>query len=104
MYAIVETGGKQYRVAPNDKITVEKLPGKAGDSLSLDRVLLVADGDKISIGKPTVPGAAVKATLLAQRRGTQTRVVKYKKRTGEHNRKGHRQQLSILRIEGISLA
>lgn len=103
MYAIVETGGKQYRVAANDKITVEKLAGKAGDSLSLDKVLLVADGDSVTVGKPTVAGAKVKATLLGQLRGTQTRVVKYKKRSGQYNRKGHRQALSALKIESISL-
>lgn len=104
MYAIIETGGKQYRVAANDTIKVEKLAGKAGDTLSLDKVLLVADGDAVQVGKPTVAGASVKATLLGQLKGSRTRVVKYKKRTGEHLRKGHRQELTSLKIESISLA
>lgn len=103
MYAIIETGGKQYRVAANDKIKVEKLAGKAGDSLTLDKVLLVADGDNVQVGKPTVSGAKVKATLLAQELGTHQRVVKYKKRSGQYLRKGHRQEITALKIESITL-
>ncbi len=103
MYAIIETGGKQYRVSANDTINVEKLDGKAGDKLTLDRVLLVADGDNLQVGKPTVAGAKVQATLLSQQRGSRTRVVKYKKRSGEYLRKGHRQALTSLKIETISL-
>lgn len=103
MYAIIETGGKQYRVSANDKINVEKLDGKAGDTLTLEKVLLVADGDNVQVGKPTVSGAKVQATLLSQLSGSRTRVVKYKKRSGEYLRKGHRQALTSLKIETISL-
>lgn len=104
MYAIIETGGKQFRVAANDTINVEKLDAKAGDSLTLDKILLVADGDKVTVGKPVVAGAAVKATVLAQRRGTRVRAEKFKRRTGEYHRHGHRQYLTTLKIEAISLA
>jgi len=103
MYAIIETGGKQFRVAANDKINVEKLAAKAGDKLTLDKVLLLADGDNVTVGKPTVSGAKVQATVLAQVRGTRTRVEKYKKRTGQYHRRGHRQSLTTLKIETISL-
>ena len=103
MYAIIETGGKQFRVTANDKINVEKLAGKAGEKLTLEKVLLVADGDAVTVGKPTVAGAKVQATVVAQTRGSRTRVVKYKKRTGEHNRQGHRQSLTTLKIDTISL-
>lgn len=103
MYAIIETGGKQYRVAANDKINVEKLDAKAGDKLTLEKVLLVADGDNLQVGKPTVAGAKVQVTVLAQDRGSRVRVVKYKKRKGEFLRRGHRQALTSLKIETISL-
>ena len=102
MYAIIETGGKQYRVADNDTITVEKLNAEAGATLALDKVLLLADGDDVTVGKPTVAGAKVQATVLAQKRGTRVRAEKYKKRTGEYLRKGHRQSLTTLKIESIS--
>jgi large subunit ribosomal protein L21 len=103
MYAIIETGGKQYRVAANDTIKVEKLDAKVGDKLSLDKVLLVADGDNVQVGKPTVSGASVKATVVHQGRGTRTRVAKYKKRSGEYLRHGHRQSITSLKIETVSL-
>ena len=77
---------------------------KAGDKLSLGKVLLVADGDKVTVGKPTVAGAAVEATVLAQRRGTRVRAEKFKRRTGQYHRQGHRQYMTTLKIEAISLA
>jgi large subunit ribosomal protein L21 len=103
MYAIIETGGKQYRVAANDTIKVEKLDAKVGDKIDLAKVLLVADGDNVQVGKPTVNGAKVKATVVYQGRGTRTRVAKYKKRSGEYLRKGHRQAITSLKIETVSL-
>jgi large subunit ribosomal protein L21 len=104
MYAIIETGGKQFRVAANDTINVEQIEAKAGDKLTLEKVLLVADGDAVTVGKPTVSGAKVAATVLSQRRGTRVRAEKFKRRTGEYHRHGHRQYLTTLKIEGISLA
>lgn len=104
MYAIIETGGKQYRVAANDILHLEKLTGKTGDTLTLDKVLLVADGDTLHTGKPTVSGAKVTAKVLAQRRGAHVRTSKFKRRGGYFNRMGHRQALTTLKIEKIALA
>ncbi len=104
MYAIIETGGKQYRVAANDTINVEKLDAEAGATLALERVLLVADGDTVTVGKPLVGGAKVQARVVAQKRGTRVRVEKFKRRTGEYHRHGHRQSMTTLKIEAISLA
>jgi large subunit ribosomal protein L21 len=103
MYAIIETGGKQFRVTANDTITVEKLDAKTGDKLSLGKVLLVADGDKVTVGKPVVGGASVSATVVAQKRGTRVRAEKFKRRTGQYHRQGHRQYMTTVKIEAISL-
>lgn len=102
MYAIIETGGKQFRVAANDIINVERLAAENGAKLSMDKVLLLADGDDVTVGKPTVAGAKVEATVVAQKRGSRVRAEKYKKRTGEYLRKGHRQSLTTLKIESIT--
>ncbi|MGH7442439.1 MAG: 50S ribosomal protein L21 [bacterium] len=104
MYAIIETGGKQFRVTAQDTINVEKLDAKAGDTLALDKVLLIADGDTVTVGKPVVVGAKVKAKVLEQKRGTRVRAEKFKRRTGEYHRHGHRQYMTTLKIESISLA
>ncbi len=103
MYAVIETGGKQYRVAENDRLTVDRLEGKAGDILELGRVLMVADGDKISMGKPALTGAKVTAKVLGQPRGKKIRVAKFRRRKGYFNRMGHRQELTTLSIEKISI-
>ncbi|HTB23476.1 MAG TPA: 50S ribosomal protein L21 [bacterium] len=104
MYAIIETGGKQFRVAANDTINVEQIDIKAGEKLSLERVLLVADGDKVTVGKPLVGGARVQALVVAHKRGTRVRAEKFKRRTGQYHRHGHRQYMTTLKIEAISLA
>lgn len=104
MYAVIETGGKQYRVTDGERLTVEKLEGEIGSKLTLGKVLLVADGDKVTLGKPTVAGAKVEATVLSQDRTQKVRVVKFKRRTGYHHRIGHRQSVTTLRVEKISLA
>lgn len=104
MYAIIETGGKQFRVAAQDTINVEMLEGKAGEKLSLDKVLLIADGDNVTVGKPLVGGAKVEATVVAQKRGSRVRAEKFKRRTGQYHRRGHRQYMTTLKIESISLA
>jgi large subunit ribosomal protein L21 len=103
MYAIIKTGGKQFRVAANDIVHVDKLAGKKGESITLDQVLLVADGDNVQAGKPTVTGASVKATVLAQSRGAHVFISKFKRRGGYFNRMGHRQALTTLKIEKIAL-
>ena len=102
MYAVIKTGGKQYRVAPNDVIKVEKLAGEAGETIKLDQVLLVADGDSINLGAPTVAGAAVEATVLEQTRGPKIKIFKKKRRQNYRRTNGHRQHLTVLRITGIA--
>ncbi|PKU24282.1 50S ribosomal protein L21 [Telmatospirillum siberiense] len=98
MFAVIKTGGKQYKVAPNDVIRVEKLPGQAGDTVTLDQVLLVDD----KIGAPLVAGASVTATLLEQTRGDKVIIFKKKRRQNYRRKKGHRQELTVLRITGIA--
>ena len=98
MFAVIQTGGKQYKVAPNDVILVEKLPGLAGDTVTLDQVLMV--GDKV--GAPLVAGASVTATLVEQTRGEKIIVFKKKRRQNYRRKKGHRQDLTVLRITGIN--
>ncbi len=102
MYAVIETGGKQYRVAENDRVTVEKLEGKPGEVVTFEKVLLVADGDKISLGS-AVKGAKVSGTVLLQDRGERIRVAKFIRRGGYYNRMGHRQYLTTVTINKISL-
>ncbi|MTJ83971.1 MAG: 50S ribosomal protein L21 [Telmatospirillum sp.] len=98
MFAVIKTGGKQYKVAPNDVIRVEKLPGQAGDTVTLDQVLMV--GDKV--GAPLVEGASVTATLLEQTRADKVIIFKKKRRQNYRRKKGHRQELTVLRVTGIA--
>jgi len=100
-FAVVETGGKQYKVKTGEVIDVEKLPAEAGDSIELDRVLLVSAGDQVSVGTPTVPGAKVLATVLAQDRGKKVIVFKYKAKVRYRRKLGHRQDLTRLQINEI---
>ncbi len=97
MFAVIKTGGKQYKVAKDDVILVEKLAGEAGSEVILDQVLMV--GDKI--GAPTVPGASVKATLVEQTRGEKIIVFKKRRRQNSRRKNGHRQDLTVLRITEI---
>ena len=101
MYAVIHTGGKQYRVAKNDVIQVEKLPGAAGETIELDRVLMLGDGAEATIGAPLVDGALVSATILEQMRGPKIIVFKKKRRKNYRRTKGHRQDLTVLRITDI---
>jgi large subunit ribosomal protein L21 len=101
MYAVIRTGGKQYKVAKNDVISVERLPGEAGDDLTLDQVLMVGGDGDTKVGAPLVEGAAVSATLLEQGRGDKIIVFKKKRRQNYRRKRGHRQDLSILRITDI---
>lgn len=100
-YAVVETGGKQYRVSVGDKVDVESLPFKEGEPVELDRVLLVADGEQVKVGQPTVPGAKVKATVVANDRGKKIVVFKYKPKVRYRRRLGHRQDFTRLEINEI---
>jgi large subunit ribosomal protein L21 len=98
MFAIIETGGKQYKVSPNDVIKVELLPGVAGDTITFDKVLMV-DG---KVGTPTVAGASVTGTLLEQGRGPKLIIFKKRRRQNSRRKNGHRQDLTVVRITGIA--
>jgi large subunit ribosomal protein L21 len=101
MFAVVETGGKQYKVAVGDKLKVEKISVEAGESVSLDRVLMVSDGDDVSVGKPVLEGRSVTATVLDQGKHAKIRVFKMKRRKGYRRTQGHRQQYTELEITAI---
>lgn len=101
MFAVVKTGGKQYRVAENDVIRVERLPGEVGERVSLDQVLMMGDGASVEVGSPTLAGKAVEAEILEQARGDKIVIFKRKRRKGYRRKKGHRQELTVLRITGI---
>jgi large subunit ribosomal protein L21 len=100
-YAIVETGGKQYRVQPGDSITVEKIAGDEGSTVELDRVLLVAQDSGVTVGKPIVDGAKVVAEVVTQARGDKVIVFKYKPKVRYQVKTGHRQSLTKLTIKEI---
>lgn len=99
--AVIKTGGKQYKVAEGSKIKVEKLNAEAGKSIDFDQVLLVADGDKVEIGRPALNNVKVKAKVLAQGKGPKVRVVKYKPKVRYHKVFGHRQPFTEVEIENI---
>lgn len=101
MYAVVKTGGKQYKVAENDILTVERIPGEAGSAVVLDQVLAVDDGKTAKIGAPTVAGTVVSAEIVEQKRGDKIIVFKKKRRQGYRRTQGHRQELTVLKITGI---
>src|SRR5919205_1052217 len=102
MYAILETGGKQYRVQPGDTINVERLPAEPGETLELGSVLLLAgDGERARVGMPSVPGAIVRAEVLEHGRGDKIIVFRYKSKVRYRRKTGHRQALTRLRITDI---
>ena len=102
MYAVVKTGGKQYRVAKDDKIIVDRLESEAGENIVLDQVLMMADGEKVMVGAPTVSGAAVGATVLRHTRGPKIMVVRRKRRKNFRRVQGHRQDLTMIQITDIA--
>ena len=101
MYAVVKTGGKQYRVSEGDRVRVEKLPGSVGDTVELDEVLMLG-GDKVSVGAPPVSGAKVQAEIVAQGRGRKIIVFKIRRRKSYRRKAGHRQPYTELKVTGIS--
>jgi large subunit ribosomal protein L21 len=101
MYAVVKTGGKQYRVSPGDSIEVEKLPFEVGEQIELDQVLLVANGSGAKIGRPLVKGAKVKATVTRQIQGRKVIIFKYRPSKRYRRKRGHRQHYTRLRIDEI---
>ncbi len=102
MYAVVRTGGKQYRIAPGDILEVEKLAGEVGDSVVLDDVLMVSSDDGVKIGQPKVEGASVTARITGQHRGEKILVFRYRPKKRVRVRRGHRQYLTRLQIHKIS--
>ena len=103
MYAVIETGGKQYRVSPGDTLEVERLEAEAGQPFILDRVLFVANEGKFSVGGPTVPKASIVADVVEHFRGKKTIAFKMKRRKGYHKTIGHRQELTRIKIAEIKL-
>ena len=103
MYAVVETGGKQYRAAPGELIDVERLPVEVGEQVTLDQVLLIADGETVTVGQPTVAGAQVVATVMAQRKGRKVIFFHYVPKKRQRKKVGHRQYYTRLRIEAIQV-
>ncbi|NOX25717.1 MAG: 50S ribosomal protein L21 [Deltaproteobacteria bacterium] len=101
MYAIIRTGGKQYHVVAGDSLRVEKLAGNIGDSITIDDVLMVTDGDDIKVGCPVLEGAKVNAKIIEQDRAKKVLVFKKKKRKGYQVMKGHRQSFTRLEIQDI---
>ena len=101
MYAVIKTGGKQYRVAQNDLITIERLEGEAGASIEFSDVLMVGEGDSVKVGTPFVSGAMVTAELVDQARGPKVIAFKKRRRKNSRRKKGHRQHLSLVRITAI---
>ncbi|MBX3731010.1 MAG: 50S ribosomal protein L21 [Verrucomicrobiae bacterium] len=102
MYAVLETGGKQYRVAAGDTLKIERLAVDAGQTFTFDRVLLVNNEGQVAVGSPTVPGATVAADVVEHIRGEKKVIFKMKRRKGYHKKQGHRQELTVVRITGIT--
>lgn len=101
MYAIVATGGKQYRVKEGEKLRVEKLSAEAGDKVVLDQVLLVGEGEDVKIGAPYLKGAKVTATVVANGRGDKVKIIKFRRRKHHRKQMGHRQSFTEIEITGI---
>jgi large subunit ribosomal protein L21 len=102
MYAVIKTGGKQYRVAQGDTLKVEKLEAGEGDSVEFDQVLMVGEGEDVRIGTPYVEGSRVTATVKGHGRGGKVEIIKFRRRKHHMKRAGHRQDYTELEITGIS--
>ena len=102
MYAVIKTGGKQYRVAENDVLKVEKIEGEAGSTIEFTEVLMVGEGETVTVGKPMIAGAKVIAELVEQTRGPKLIAFKKRRRKNSRRKKGHRQDLSMVRIKSIA--
>jgi large subunit ribosomal protein L21 len=102
MYAVIKTGGKQYRVAAGEKIKVEQIPAEVGTEITLDQVLMVGEGESVKIGAPLVSGATVTAKVLAQGRGPKVEIFKMRRRKHYQKHQGHRQGFTELEISSIA--
>jgi large subunit ribosomal protein L21 len=101
MYAVIKTGGKQYKVVPGEKLKVEQIPAEVGAQVVLDQVLLVGDESSVRLGQPIVAGATVTATVLAHGRGDKVKIFKMRRRKHYQKHQGHRQGFTELKIDGI---
>ena len=101
MYAIIKTGGKQYKVSEGDEVIIEKLEVEEGGSVTFEEVLTVVDGDNVKIGQPLVKGAKVTGSVVKNGKGPKIRIFKYKHKTNYHRRQGHRQPFTKVKIEKI---
>ncbi len=101
MYALIQTGGKQYRVSPGEEVKIEKLPGKIGDRVTFDKVLLTSDGATVNLGKPYIENARVAGHITNHGSNKKIVVFKYKRRKGYRKKQGHRQDFSLIRIDAI---
>jgi large subunit ribosomal protein L21 len=104
MYAVIKTGGKQYKVATNDIILVEKIEAEPGSTVNLDQVLMLGDGANVTIGQPTVKGASVAAEVIEQAKGDKVIIFKKNRRHNYRRKNGHRQLLTALKITNIQAA
>jgi large subunit ribosomal protein L21 len=102
MYAVVRTGGKQYRVAPGEKLKVESLPAEVGAKLELDQVLMIGDGESVKLGAPLLAGASVQATVLAQGRHPKVQIFKMRRRKHYRKHQGHRQGFTEILVDSIT--
>ena len=102
MYAVIESGGKQHRVAPGEEVRVERLAGEVGETVSFDKVLLTSDGDKVKVGKPYLENARVVGRINRHDKRRKIVVFKYKRRKGYRRKRGHRQHFTLVRIEEIT--
>jgi large subunit ribosomal protein L21 len=102
MYAVIKTGGKQYKVAAGEKLKIEQITADVGQEITLDQVLAVGEGDQLQVGQPLVLGAIVKATVLAQGRHEKVQIFKMRRRKHYQKRQGHRQNFTEVRIDAIS--
>ncbi|OPX39516.1 MAG: 50S ribosomal protein L21 [Desulfobacteraceae bacterium 4484_190.1] len=101
MYAVIKTGGKQYRISEGDEVKFEKLEGAIGDTVTFDEVLLTSDGENIALGQPYLENSKVIGRITRHGKNKKIVVLKYKRRKGYHRKKGHRQHFSLVRIESI---
>jgi large subunit ribosomal protein L21 len=101
MYALIKTGGKQYRVAEGDLLRVEKIAGKVGEAVEFDAVLMIVNGEQVEIGRPTLENSKVVGEIIEQGKGEKVIVFKSKRRKGYRKKQGHRQQYTALRIKEI---
>ena len=102
MYAVIKTGGKQYRVATGDEVKIEQLQGEVGDAVTFEQVLLTSDGENIEVGQPFLENSKVVGRITRQGKDKKVIVFKYKRRKGYRRKKGHRQHFTLVRIEDIT--